>query len=449
VNVVYVNPPSPFLVSDRGAPALGILHLAAACREQGHRVRVWDLTGQAVFARLFGVSPDTFAADRAHRLAAAATVPHEGVDLFAITATSAQYHEARNVLAAVREVAPTVPVIIGGPHASALPEEVLRDGFHAVFAGEADLALAPWIAGGCPPGLFRAVAPADLDRLPLPARDLIDLGAYCANLTVGSGLATTVHASRGCPFACAYCDRSLGDKARLYRVRSPELVVRELAGLEERHGIRRFVFTDDIFGLKRPWLQRFCELMMGRGWEFRCNVRANTLYHNLLPAMAQAGCRAISFGFESGDDRVLDQISKSSVAKNREAVRACHEAGIQVKAYFIWGFPDDDEESAARLVEFIEEARPDSSQIATLVPLPGTPLYRQAVAQGFVADYASLYHNGRDRRGGDLCLPWWREDTLVLRDALIRWIEAHERRPQPRVACPLALDGAASAIVER
>lgn len=442
MRVIFVNPPSPFLIQDRGAPALGILYLAAILRQHDYEVACWDLTGDARLADLFG-GAQVLTQDRSLLLGAAKAIPGEffggGETLWAITATSAQYHEAVNLRHAITVRAPHAKVIIGGSHVSALPDEALRDGFHAVIVGEADDFLVDWLDQGGPVGIHHSTAPRDLDRLPFPARDLIDLGSYCANLTVGEGAATTIHASRGCPWQCAYCLRELGDKARIYRPRSVVNVIAELDEIYETYGIRRFTFTDDVFGLRRPWLQEFCTQVKDHGYHFRCNIRTNYLYHECLPAMYEAGFRAISFGVESADDGILEYISKNTVALNTKAILACREAGIAAKCYFLWGLPGDGRDSAEKLKRFVEDVRPDSAQVATLIPLPATPLFRQATAMGFVPDYSQLYHNGKNGKSGDLWLPWWTEETLALRDELLAWIEGHYAQPQPAVQCPNAL----------
>jgi anaerobic magnesium-protoporphyrin IX monomethyl ester cyclase len=124
-------------------------------------------------------------------------------DIIALSVTSAQYDSARNLLLALKwQFGASLRVIIGGSHASALPEQVLEDGFDAVFAGEADTALVDWLhAGAGFKGIIHCKAPRDLDALPVPARDLVNLQSYCANLSTGKGeWATTVHMSRGCPY---------------------------------------------------------------------------------------------------------------------------------------------------------------------------------------------------------------------------------------------------------
>jgi radical SAM superfamily enzyme YgiQ (UPF0313 family) len=220
-------------------------------------------------------------------------------------------------------------------------------------------------------------------------------------------------------------------------------VLAELDSLADEYGIKRFVFTDDIFGLRKQWLADFCDVLSTRDYIWRCNIRANTLHHHLLPDMYRAGCRVISFGFESADERVLSAISKNSVEKNALAIKACHDAGIHVKSYFIWGFEDDDERSAEALKAFVLEHQPDECQVATLIPLPGTPLYRKAILDGWLPDYTQLYHNGVDGKGGMLRLPWQNDTTFELRDELLAFMQHYNQVNRATIPpwCPNKLSG--------
>ena len=439
MRIIFVNVCSPFLLNDKGAPPLGVLQLAAIVRERGlAEVAVWDMTGDASLAEQFGSDCQTFIS-RGNFNLPAWLLERPDETILALTSTSSQYHSACNVLLAAKRCVPGMRVIIGGSHVSALPDEALHDGFHAVFAGEADDALPQWLRDGCPYGIVHCMAPRGLDRLPFPARDLVNVQSYCSNMTMGEGLSSTLMHSRGCSFACKYCVRTLGDAARLVRVRSVESALREADHLSMRYGIYRFVAVDDIWGIKRPWVERFCEVFGQSRFQFRVNCRANTLHFDLLPEMKRAGIDCISFGFESGDERVLHAISKNNVALNTKAVRACHDAGIFVKAYLIFGFAEDDGASVEATCRWIEEARPDSAQVAWLIPLPGTPIYQQAMAGGWTPAYHQLYHNGKDRRGGMSRLPWHSDETAKYYEVLCEWLEAFYAQPQPAVQCPNAL----------
>jgi len=445
-HVMFVNPPSPFLVSDRGAASLGILYIAGECLARGITANVWDLTGDNDVADYFSARiydrNDWFHYMIGHMIEEMGNSVNGGISLFAITATSAQYQSAIDFKNIIKTVRSSMPVAIGGSHVSTLPDLAIADGFDMVVTGEADIDfvthLGKYHIESGKPFILNCKAPTDLDSLSFPARQLVDLRSYCANLTVGEGLSTTVHMSRGCPFSCNYCVRTLGNAARILRQRSAANVLNELVSLRDEYGISRFVATDDIWGIKKSWVEDFCEIMPGTQFAFRVNCRANTLHFDLLPRMKSAGIDVISFGFESGDERVLSAISKNSVEKNSLAIKSCHDAGINVKAYMIFGFSEDDEASVEATQKFIETNRPDSAQIAWLIPLPGTPIHKSAIDGGWRSDYSSLYHNGKDHRGGMSRLPWHTDKTAGLYEDLVRWVEDFYGQPQTEIQCPVA-----------
>jgi radical SAM superfamily enzyme YgiQ (UPF0313 family) len=439
VRIIFINPCSPFLMSDKGAPPLGILTLAAEVRAAGYDVALWDLTGDEVLARQFGHSVEDFLSN------GYITLPEWIKDqpddtIFGITCTSAQYASALNIHMSLQWTNPHWRVILGGPHASALPHECFNDQFFTVFSGEADAALVDWLNGGAGfKGIVHCKAPRDLDVLPLPARDLVDLPSYCSNMTVGDGFSSTCLHSRGCVFACRYCVRTLGDAARLLRVRSVPLILSEVHALDDQYSLRRWVTVDDIWGVKRSWLEEFCGVFADEPYHFRVNMRANTLHYDLLPSMKRAGVDVVSFGFESGDERVLSAISKNNVEANTKAVHACHDAGIAVKAYLIFGFAEDDAASVEATLKWVEQVRPDSCQASWLIPLPGTPIYQQAIERGWTPLYHELYHLGRDKRGSMNRLPWHTDETAELYEGLCEWLEGFYAEAQPSIECPNAL----------
>lgn len=438
MDISFVNPASPFLISDKGAPALGELYLASICRNAGFNVKVIDLTGVRFNADYFGQSPKEFIPECTSEF----LKYFEKSDVYAITATSAQYDSALNFKTFVNFVDPHAKVIIGGSHVSALPEEASKDCWDLVVTGEADLHIVELIQNidkikkGT---IFNCIAPRHLDLIPLPARDLIDLKSYCANLTVGEGLTCTIHMSRGCSFKCSYCVRTLGDAARLLRVRSIPNIASEIQQIRDNYGIKRYVATDDIWGVKHNWTEEFCNRFYDSDYHFRVNCRANTLHFDLLPAMKKAGVDVISFGYESGSEKVLESISKNNIELNTKSVIACHETGINVKAYMIAGFAEDDEHSFEESKRWIEEAKPDSVQWSWLIPLPGTPIYQDAIKQGWKPNYSELYHMGKGARGSMNRLPWHTDQTAQIYEDLVLWTENYYCKKQDAIDCPLAL----------
>lgn len=449
LSVALIHVPSPFLIWDKGAPPLGLLYLAAALKESGAvNVQVVDLAGNADVADFY---VNKLWCD-AHGIS---TLPE--ADVYGIYAVTPQYPFAVSVLGHIRSHGPRgAKVMIGGPHASAAPRETAADGWDFVVEGEADLEIGGLVANAVAlseaGNIHRCTAPPDLDSLLFPAREMIDLLSYMPRIDgVSVGPRTTLIASRGCPYACAFCcrdDIKGGNRnlqaPRSYRWRSGAGLRMEIDHLAACFGVRQGVFVDDIFSLRMDQLAEYRDALVGSGFRYRCNTRAHLMTEERARLMAESGCEEISFGLESADDNVLKSISKNTVEGNRRAVGLTTQYGMRVRIYFIFGFPGDGPDSAQAMKDFVLETKPDSAQVATLIPLPGSALGRHAASLGWHPPLERLYHNGRGRVGGIDGYPWLPAEKFVpLREDLLQFMDDYDREkgsriPQREVECSIA-----------
>jgi radical SAM superfamily enzyme YgiQ (UPF0313 family) len=376
--ILLVNPPSPERL---GSPLLGGQYIAAALLAGGHEVRVMDCA-----AKLTQPAPEAVLAE------AEAFEPHVvGVSLF----TRWVWHAYR-LADALRGKVPLL--VAGGPHATAAPREVVERGFDAAVTGEAELiigAIASCAERGLPlagiPGIWRrgaegephAGSPApwieDLDALPSPldAQDLYSGRWYSADggATIPGGMLT----SRGCPARCTFCANYV--TGRRFRYRSAANVVAELRRYHARYGVTFFPFWDDALTADRPRLLELCAALERLDFPMRWSAitRANMVTPDVLAAMKRAGCVAVNFGVESGDDSILRTIKKG--VATRHVVRALEwakELDLQTACNFMLGFPEDTPETLENTVRFMERIAPLTDVFSTLgvvVPFPGTPLY--------------------------------------------------------------------------
>jgi radical SAM superfamily enzyme YgiQ (UPF0313 family) len=225
----------------------------------------------------------------------------------------------------------------------------------------------------------------DLDRLPFPARHLIDNSLYARPDT--GAVQTTLVTNRGCPHTCTYClaQQVAGEK---HRRRSPANVCEEIEQCIEM-GITSFLFRSDLFTANRRWVLALCEELTSRGLhrkiDWACNSRVDTIDEEMARAMKAAGCFMVAFGVESGDDEVLRKIDKKATADEaRRGVALTKRAGIKVSAYFLLGLPWDTRESIRETVQFACELDPDVAEFFYVYPFPGTELHRQAVEAGLL-----------------------------------------------------------------
>jgi len=223
----------------------------------------------------------------------------------------------------------------------------------------------------------------DLDALPFPAWDLVDVARYRAIWRERHGyfsmnLATT----RGCPYHCNWCAKPI--YGQRYTARSPEHVVREMAWLKRAFAPDHLWIADDIFGLKPGWIDRFAALV-GCGdtaIPFKCLLRADQVTPAIAHALGRAQCRTAWIGAESGSQRVLDAMEKGTrVDQIADATRWLHDAGIEVGFFLQFGYPGEQREDIEQTLEMVRRCRPDDIGVSVSYPLPGTTFYQRVQAQ--------------------------------------------------------------------
>jgi anaerobic magnesium-protoporphyrin IX monomethyl ester cyclase len=241
---------------------------------------------------------------------------------------------------------------------------------------------------------------ADLDSLPFPAWDLVDVPRYRQIWYQRHGYySMNLVTTRGCPYRCNWCAKPIWGQS--YHVRSPENVAQELAWLREAYAPDHIWIVDDIMGLKPGWLARFAELVNQQGppIPFKCLTRADLLNQDTVSALRQAGCRTVWIGAESGSQRVLDAMEKGiRVEQIAEAARRLHEAGIEVGFFLQFGYPGEDRTDIEHTRQMVRDCRPDDIGVSVSYPLPGTRFYERVkdqlgVQQNWLdsSDLAMLY----------------------------------------------------------
>lgn len=224
----------------------------------------------------------------------------------------------------------------------------------------------------------------DLNRLPFPARHLIDNTLYRSPETRNP--LTTVVTSLGCPYQCIFCSVPALTGTSV-RYRSPENVVAELEECITRYGIHEFLFHADTFTLNKRWVVQLCQEIVKRKLPIRwgCNSRVDSIDEERLIWMKRAGCWVVGFGVESGNDQHLEWMKKSATAEQaREAIRLCRKHGVRSHAFFVFGFPWDTDESIGALIEFAAGLDPDFFDFNVAFPLPGTELDRLVSGKGLI-----------------------------------------------------------------
>jgi anaerobic magnesium-protoporphyrin IX monomethyl ester cyclase len=316
------------------------------------------------------------------------------------SATTSGFLDGVRLARMAKAVLPQVKVVFGGHHVSALKERILRE-FPVVdftVIGEGEETLAELLehdaedlagvrgltyrdrsgevvfTGQRTPGL-------DLDTLPFPAYEKLDGYPDAYRLPIFNYPRTpntSCIASRGCPYACTYCDRSVF--LRTFRYNSAPYLYEHLRYLKERFGLRHVNFYDDQFTFNRKRIEQFARRMIDRplGMTFNCAVRAEHIDPDLLALMKQAGCWMISLGIESGDETLLSRHRQNAdLDLLKERIHLIKEAGIRVKGLMMMGLPGESEGSIRKSMEFVFSLPIDDINVSKFTPFPGSPLYER------------------------------------------------------------------------
>ncbi|MFQ5739230.1 MAG: B12-binding domain-containing radical SAM protein [Acidobacteriota bacterium] len=223
----------------------------------------------------------------------------------------------------------------------------------------------------------------DLDSLPFPAWGLVDVARYRQmwqqrHQLYSINMATT----RGCPYQCNWCAKPI--YGQRYHSRSPENVVEELALLKRTVQPDHIWFCDDIFGLKRGWIQRFSELVRARNLQtpFKCLLRTDLVTETTARQLRRAGCQTVWVGAESGSQKVLDAMDKgASVEDTYKATRCLRQAGIEVGYFLQFGYPGENWEDIVKTFQMVRDCMPDDIGVSVSYPLPGTRFYHRVKAE--------------------------------------------------------------------
>ncbi len=217
----------------------------------------------------------------------------------------------------------------------------------------------------------------DLDALPFPAWDLVDVDRYRRLWRERHGYySMNMVTTRGCPYHCNWCAKPIWGQR--YNSRSPENVAAEMQWLKDQFQPDHIWFADDILGLKPGWLERFSTLLRAAGpvTPFKCLTRADLVTEPVAAALAAAGCETVWLGAESGSQKILDAMEKGDqVADLYTAAARLRAAGIRVGFFLQFGYPGETWDDIQLTLKMVRECLPDDIGISVSYPLPGTRFY--------------------------------------------------------------------------
>ncbi len=407
-------------------PPLGIMTLGTLLREAGHRVACHDTS--------FDPSTDRVVNE----------LRSNKPDVVGVSCLTDFVPAADVILKAAKGIGATTAM--GGPHPTIDPEGVLRSMPELDYAvlGEAEEtlpALLKIIESGGDPGDMKGVAyrrdgepvsngPADpvvdLDTIPIPDRDILDVHDQYLRAR-----AVNLHASRGCPFRCKFCqptlERMFGKKVRF---QSPERVAEEIATCHAKYGIHDFFFHDDTFTVSLKWMggvrDAFDAAGIIDGFRYVVNSRVDTFDENKARLLKEMGVYYVLFGIESGSQEVLDAIGKgTTVEQARKAFDICKRFGFRTHAYVLLGSPAETPETLRATEALVAELKPNTVHISIYTPLLGTELAEDCERDGriLVNDYSDFdYYLKRTGSGrGPIDIPGLSyQDLLDSREKILK-----------------------------
>ncbi len=331
-----------------------------------------------------------------------------------LSCTTSSFHDGVRITEAAKNTLPGLQVAFGGVHVSAMKERALQD-FPAIdFAvvGEGEQTLyelvescgenadqIEGIIGRSKDGeVFfsghRKIA-LELDTLPFPAYEKLSGYPDAYKLPIFNypkAPNTSCISSRGCPYACSYCDRSVF--RRSFRYNSAEYLYEHLAYLKERFGIRHINFYDDQFTFNQKRVEEFTDRIFEKplGMTFNCAVRAEHVDFDLLKRMKKAGCWMVSLGIETGDENLLAQHRQNAdLAMLAEKIRLIKKAGMRVKGLLMMGLPGESEASIKKSMDYVFSLPIDDFNLAKFTPFPGSPVYENIHSLGeFTEDWQKM-----------------------------------------------------------
>jgi len=362
---------------------LGLAYLAS-CLKKDHEVKIID-----------GAAINLTEEELIHE------IKQNNYDIIGTTILTPMYLKAQEIIQLIKSNFPEIKIIVGGPHITIFPEQTMKENPEIDFSiiGEGEITMPELMEAiegkrkietvkgisyrknnkiiTTPPRLFIK----DIDEIPLPARDLLDLKRYKPAPTYYKKLPShIILTSRGCPYRCTYCSKVFGNT---YRHHSVERVIKEMKILIKEYKAKEIIFRDDTFTINKKFTKELCNTIIKENLHkkirWTCMTRVNLVTKELLQLMKKSGCWSIHYGIESGSQRLLDLIQKDITIKQiKDAIKWTKQAKIEIKAFFMIGLPTETKEETLKTIRFTKELDPDWIQVTITVPYPGTKLYEIA-----------------------------------------------------------------------
>jgi magnesium-protoporphyrin IX monomethyl ester (oxidative) cyclase len=415
MKVLLINPPQTFYPGSEqpaGNLPIGLMYIAAVLQKTDVKVEILDAFIEATYQK--------------HGETITVGMPFEQIkqeiqsrkpDIVGISGPfTCQIENSIKISNLTKEVNPNILTVMGGPHVTLVPKEFLEEATNVDIAviseGEyAMLEVAQAFEDKKQLSEIQGIAYRqngkvivnpprplieNLDRLPFPAYDLVNMEQYLNPKKIGyrsfQDRAISMITSRGCPFSCCFCAVHL-HMGQGFRAHSAEYVLNHIQYVVNKFKVKNIFFEDDNLTLNIKRFEAICDGIIERkikiGWETPNGVRADCLNLELLKKMKQSGCRSVFVGVESGDQQILDNVICKSLDLNRvvEFAKNAKEIGLKTGAFYIIGFPGEKKANMQRTVDFALGLKRDfdvGMHLFMATPSYGTKLYDECKAKGYI-----------------------------------------------------------------
>lgn len=346
-------------------PPLGYLYLAAALRKYGFKVDVIDTSNNLTLKQTISI------------------IKTKKPKIIGLSAMMANMRGAYQLATEIKKKIKPVPLIIlGGHHVSSDPTVIQRfPCFDIGITGEGEITL-PLIVDRIINKkekikniTINGELPSNLNKLPFPARDLIDVNILKSKPVVG--MITT----RGCPYHCIFCSRPAISKTIRYL--SPKLVVAEMIDVFKKTNINEFCFHDDTFNLDDQHVIDICQEIIKSGHKFNwvCQGRFNLIKEKVIKIMAKAGCTKIMFGVESGNERIRNMVVGKGITdiQIKKGINLCWKYNIEPDVFLMLGFPTETDKELSDTINFGKKFLPNMIGVNITSAYPGSTLWNNLV----------------------------------------------------------------------
>ncbi len=403
--ILLINAPSSRKDCICVLPPLGVLSLAAFLKRAGFDAAVADFNSEPRWRAKLG-----------------ALIRGQKPGVVGISSNFSNTACSLEIASLVKRIDGNITVVAGGPHPTVAPEEYAGGPIDYVIPYEAELPLLDFLSSADKNAVAGAVSlrrgdvnkavsgtardpVEDLDSLPFPAYDMVDLRGYIGSIYRKRPLASMV-TSRGCPYNCIFCSQTVFD--RRWRAFSAGYVVEQMRWMTGSLGIREILIEDDNFTYDTERVFRICELILSRGikvnWQLSNGVRADKLSRELLAVMKKAGCWKISIAPEVGDEESLKALNKGMTMEHFiRAAQWCKELKMEFFCFFLMGFPFQDRANMENTVSFALRLDPLMMDLNKIVPFPDTPYFSRFPDRTVYRDVRSYQYKGADREVDRMC----------------------------------------------